>query len=194
MLLQFAEQLAELLRETRPAGAAPEQFQFVLVPHQQRAQHHDAAFIVQLVGGRDRQLFQDKSRQPVERKNMQPRVAGQCPCRRATGVRAGTWPVWARAESAAGLRHCRRNAARISARQRNVLPLPAGPRRKRACTPDFSRKAAAAQSNLLESGCIFCIIFFISFRADLVMLAACWKNPNSIQRRTTAKSYATDTH
>ncbi len=49
------------------------------MPEQQRAQHHDAAFIVQLVGRRDRQFFQDKSRQPVEGKNVQPRVTGQFP-------------------------------------------------------------------------------------------------------------------
>jgi hypothetical protein len=41
-----------------------------------------------------------------------------------------------------------RNAARISSRQRNVLPLPAGPRRNRACTIDFSPKDPAAESNL----------------------------------------------
>ena len=29
------------------------------------------------------------------------------------------------------------SAARISARQRSVLPLPAGPRRKVTCTPEF---------------------------------------------------------
>ena len=66
MLLQFTEQAAELLRKTRPTGAAPEQLQFPFVPEQQRPQHHDSAFVVQLAGRCYRQLFQRKPGQPVE--------------------------------------------------------------------------------------------------------------------------------
>jgi fructose-bisphosphate aldolase class II len=62
-------------------------------------------------------------------------------------------------------------AARISARQRKVLPLPAGPRRKCACTDFFSRKDAQSQSNLLlkigkgwwVGGRVFCFLLEKSF-------------------------------
>ena len=148
MLLQFGEQRAEFLRETGAAGAAAKQFQFVRVPQQQGAQHHHPAFVGQQFRRRDVEFFKNEPREPVEGKNFQAREAGNRIVRRATGVRAGRWPVWARAGSAAGLRGFPRSAARISARQRNVLPLPAGPRRKRACTADFSRKDAKAQRNL----------------------------------------------
>ncbi len=46
-----------------------------------------------------------------------------------------------------------RNASRISARQRKVLPLPAGPRRNCACTAEFltqRREEAKAQRNLIS--------------------------------------------
>ena len=45
VLLEFVEQRADFLREARPARAPAEQFQFLLMPQEQRAQHHDPAFI-----------------------------------------------------------------------------------------------------------------------------------------------------
>ena len=104
MLLQFAEQLAELLGKTGAARAGAKQFQFAFVPHQQGAQHHHAAFLgEQSRWHRDAERVEDEPREPLERKNIQPRV----PCaerhRRATGVRVETSPAWARAEPAAGL-------------------------------------------------------------------------------------------
>ena len=194
MLLQFTEQLAELLREPRPPGAAPEQFQFVFMPQDQRAQHHDAALVVQLVGRRHRQLFQNKSRQPVERKNMQPRVAGTTPSP-ASNWRS-SWNVaclGASRTSGGPSGHCLQRGADFG-KAAERLAAAGGTEEKARLHAGFFAQSPAAQSNLLGSGCIFCIIFFISFRADLIMLAARWKNSNSIQRRNKAKSYATDTH
>jgi len=45
VLLEFVEQRADFLREARPARAPAEQFQFFLMPQEQRAQDHHAAFI-----------------------------------------------------------------------------------------------------------------------------------------------------
>jgi len=45
MLLQFAEQLAELLGETGTARAGAKQLQFAFVPHQQGTQDHHPAFL-----------------------------------------------------------------------------------------------------------------------------------------------------
>ena len=78
MLLQFAEQLAELLGKTGAARAGAKQFQFAFVPHQQGAQHHHAAFLgKQSRRHRDAERVEDEPREPLERKNVQPRVAGQ---------------------------------------------------------------------------------------------------------------------
>ena len=66
MLLQFVEQPAELPGETRTAGASVEQFQFVLVPHQQGAQNHDAAILGQQLRRRDVQIFKYELREPLE--------------------------------------------------------------------------------------------------------------------------------
>ena len=44
MLMQLGEQCAEFLRKAGAAGAAPKQFQFIRVPLQKRAQHHEPAF------------------------------------------------------------------------------------------------------------------------------------------------------
>ena len=80
MLLQFAEQLAELLGETGAAGAVAKQFQFALVPHQQRAQDHHPAFLgEQSRRHRDAARVQDEPREPVEGKNVQPGVTGGAP-------------------------------------------------------------------------------------------------------------------
>ena len=75
----------------------PEQFQFILVPQQQRAQNHDAAFVGKNFGGATFKFFENELREPLEGKNVQPREAVKRRRPRATGVRAGTWPVWARA-------------------------------------------------------------------------------------------------
>jgi hypothetical protein len=75
MLLQFAEQLAELLGKTRAACAWAKQFQFTFVPYQQGAQDHHAAFLgEQSRWHRDAARVQDKPREPLERKNVQARV------------------------------------------------------------------------------------------------------------------------
>jgi hypothetical protein len=78
MLLQFAEQLAELLGETGAARAGAKQFQFAFVPHQQGAQHHHASFL----GKQSRRHWggervEDEPREPLERKNVQSRVSWQ---------------------------------------------------------------------------------------------------------------------
>ena len=76
MLLQFAEQLAELLGKTGAARAGAKQFQFAFVPQQQGAQHHHAAFLgKQSRRHRDAERVEDEPREPLERKNVQPRVA-----------------------------------------------------------------------------------------------------------------------
>src|SRR5476651_592740 len=75
MLLQFTEQLAQLLGEAGSARAFGKEFQFALVAHEQRAQNHDAAFVVQLFRWRDVQFFEDKLREPLEGENLQARVA-----------------------------------------------------------------------------------------------------------------------
>jgi hypothetical protein len=52
------------------------QFQFAFVPHQQGAQHHHAAFLgEQSRRHRDAVRVQDKPREPLERKNVQARIA-----------------------------------------------------------------------------------------------------------------------
>ena len=80
MLLQFTEQLAELLGETGASGAGAEQFQFAFVPQQQRAQDHHPPFLgEQPRRPRDAQRIEDKLREPLERKNVQARISGQSP-------------------------------------------------------------------------------------------------------------------
>ena len=80
MLLQFAEQLAELLGKTGAARAVAKQFQFAFVPHQQGAQDHHPAFLgEQSRWHRDAARVQDKPREPLEGKNVQPRVTGRAP-------------------------------------------------------------------------------------------------------------------
>ena len=75
--LQFAEQQTQLLREARQQRRGPKDFQLLLFLRQQRAQHHDAAFFAEQFWRRLREFGQDKSGQPLERKNLQSRVAGQ---------------------------------------------------------------------------------------------------------------------
>ncbi len=78
MLLQFSEQLAELLGKTGAARAGAKQFQFAFVPHQQGAQHHHPAFLgEQSRWQRNGERVEDEPRKPLERKNIQPRVPGQ---------------------------------------------------------------------------------------------------------------------
>ena len=66
VLLQFAQQPAQLLGETRPTGAAVEQFQFVLVLHQQGAQNHHAAFLGEQAWRSDLQFFEYELCEPLE--------------------------------------------------------------------------------------------------------------------------------
>ena len=68
-------------------------------------------------------VFPEQTARAGRRKKCAAACSRQCQGRRATGVRAGTWPVWARAKSAARPSGSLRSAARISARQRKVLPL-----------------------------------------------------------------------
>jgi len=75
MPLQFAEQPAQLPGETRSACAFGKQFQLAFMPHEQGAQDHDAAFVVQLFRRRDVQFFKDKLRKALEGENLQARVA-----------------------------------------------------------------------------------------------------------------------
>jgi hypothetical protein len=76
VLLQFREQRAQFLREAGPAGAAAQQFQGAVVLPQQGAQHHQPAFGGQEFRRREMEFFKNKTREPVEGKNLQPREAG----------------------------------------------------------------------------------------------------------------------
>src|SRR5207247_10377194 len=75
--LQFAEQQTQLLREARQQRRGPKDFQLFVFLRQQRAKHHDAAFFVAQFCKRLLALRTTKSGQPLERKNLQSRVAGQ---------------------------------------------------------------------------------------------------------------------
>src|ERR1035438_3969474 len=76
LLQQLREQRAEFLCKTGAAGAAAKQFQFIRVPQQQGAQHHEATLGGQKFWRRDLEVFKDKLRQPVEGKDLQAREAG----------------------------------------------------------------------------------------------------------------------
>ena len=79
VLLKFGEQRAEFLREAGAAGAAAKQFQFIRMPQQQGAQHHEPAFGGKQFRRRDVEFFKNELCQPVEGKNLQPREAGNLP-------------------------------------------------------------------------------------------------------------------
>ncbi len=66
VVLQFAEQLAELPGKTRTAGAPVEQFEFTLVLHQQRSQNHDAALLGKQLRQRYMQIVKHELRKPLE--------------------------------------------------------------------------------------------------------------------------------
>ena len=67
MLLQFAEQLAELLCETGAARAGAKQFQFAFVPQQQGAQHHHPALLgEQTRWQRDAECVENEPCKPLE--------------------------------------------------------------------------------------------------------------------------------
>ena len=70
------------------------------------------------------------------------------------------------------------SAAWISRRQRKVLPLPAGPRRKRAGTGNVSRKGTKTQSKKFEEIVKIRPHFLISFRPGFFIIFRCWKNPD----------------
>ena len=73
--LEFAQGEAELPGEAGQPGAGAEQFQFFATPRQQRAQNHQPAFLVEHPGRRLTELLEDKTSEPLEGKNAQPRVA-----------------------------------------------------------------------------------------------------------------------
>ena len=50
--LEFAQDQAELLGETREPRAGAEQFQFIALFREQRAQDHEAAFLIEQFGRR----------------------------------------------------------------------------------------------------------------------------------------------
>ena len=75
--LQLAEQPAELQREAGQTRAGPEQLQLLVMPRQQCAQHHHAAFVIEQTRGRLAERGEQKIGEAVKRKNVQPRVTGQ---------------------------------------------------------------------------------------------------------------------
>ncbi len=74
MALKFPQQQTQLLRKTREPGGRAKDLQFALFLQQQRAQHHHPAFLAQRGRRRAAQVAEDKFRQALERKDVQPRV------------------------------------------------------------------------------------------------------------------------
>ena len=77
VILQFTQQRAELLRKARTPRAGAETFQFARALKEQRPQHHHAPFLVKKIRWGHAELIEDKPRQPLEGKDLQPRVAAQ---------------------------------------------------------------------------------------------------------------------
>jgi len=72
MLLKLAQQFTQLSGESGTPCASTKELQLTFVPHEQRAQNHDAAFVGQKFRRRDIQFFKKETRQTFERKNVQP--------------------------------------------------------------------------------------------------------------------------
>jgi len=148
MLLQFAEQLAELLGETGAARAVRNNFNSLSCRINRARSTITRPSSASNPAGIGRRAHRGRTARALERKcSVACILAGRC--RRALAF-----------ELERGLLGRKQNqrrpsgdlcsAWRISARQRNVLPLPAGPRRKCACTDFFSPKDAKSQGIYLQ--------------------------------------------
>ena len=77
MILEFANLLAQFLREPRPPGRVAENGKLIGPLREQRAQHHDAPLFGEKLRNRLPEFGENESRQTFERKNLQPRVPRQ---------------------------------------------------------------------------------------------------------------------
>ena len=134
MSLKFPQQQTQLLSEAREPGGGAKDLQFALLLQQQRAQHHYPTFLTQRGRRRDAQVVEDKLRQALEREDVQPGVTGQSWIREQLALKLKRRLFGREEYQRRAVRRRKQRGVRISARQWNVLPLPAGPRRKRACT------------------------------------------------------------
>lgn len=76
MTLEFAEELAELARETGESGGGAEDAERGVFPGQQRAENHHAAFVVEQLGDGG-EGFEEPVCEAVEGDDLQARVAGE---------------------------------------------------------------------------------------------------------------------
>ena len=77
MLLQLAQQMAELMREPRQPCRRAEEFQPVLMLGEQGAQDHQPPFLAEQLRGRRRELFENEAGQPLEGQDLQASVTAQ---------------------------------------------------------------------------------------------------------------------
>ncbi len=75
--VQFAQRLAQMLREAGQPRARAEQFEFVLFFGEQGTQHHEPPLLVHHLRRRLSELVENEGRQPFKRQDVQPRVARQ---------------------------------------------------------------------------------------------------------------------
>ena len=157
------------------------------MPEQKRAQHHDAALIVQLVGGVTDSLLQDKSRQPIERKNVQPGVTGQFP--------AGEQLAFELERRLFGHQQNQRRAIGIVPQRgadfgETTERLAAAGRteeKARLHTGFFAQSRGGAKQ-FIGAGMHFLQSYFLFPFSGFDYACRRWKNSNSIQRRKKAKS------
>ena len=122
--MNFPQDKTELLGETREARAGAKEFQFVAFFRKQRAQDHESPFLIQQLRRRVVQFVKNKTREALERKNLQPRVTTEQNngeqlafelkrglLRREQNQR---WPIWRRFERSADFRQAAESLAAAS--------------------------------------------------------------------------------